>query len=238
MSAGLLRETSLSPTSATRSLSALPLSIAVHVLVLLAIVVIPLLATDTLPLPYEPLLAWMPVAAPPAAPSPVAPAARVTMPAVDESRGAPVTAPTGVRPETGIEPSPVPSNGLDRGDSVVWSDAESTAAVRAPVDVPPPPPPDKRVYVTGGQIKQPIRLVEVQPVYPELAKQARVEGLVIVQATIGPTGDVEDVRVLRSQPLLDEAAVGAVRQWKFSPTLLNGTPVSVSLVVTVRFTLH
>jgi protein TonB len=61
---------------------------------------------------------------------------------------------------------------------------------------------------------------------------------VILEATIGLTGMVEDVRILRSIPLLDAAALEAVRQWEYSPTLLNGVPVPVLITVTVNFTLH
>jgi periplasmic protein TonB len=78
----------------------------------------------------------------------------------------------------------------------------------------------------------------VNPVYPSIAQSARVQGVVIVEATIGPDGKVSDARVLRSIPLLDQAALDAVRQWVFTPTLLNGVPVPVIMTVTVNFTLQ
>ena len=65
-----------------------------------------------------------------------------------------------------------------------------------------------------------------------------MQGVVIVEATIGPDGKVSDARVLRSIPLLDQAALDAVRQWVFTPTLLNGVPVPVIMTVTVNFTLQ
>ena len=65
-----------------------------------------------------------------------------------------------------------------------------------------------------------------------------MQGVVILEATIGPTGTVTDVNVLRSVPLLDEAAVAAVRQWQYTPTLLNGVPVPVIMTVTVNFSLR
>ena len=77
----------------------------------------------------------------------------------------------------------------------------------------------------------------VKPVYPPIAQSARVQGVVIIEATIGPNGKVQDARVLRSIPLLDQAALDAVRQWEFTPTLLNGVPVPVIMTVTVQFTL-
>jgi len=78
----------------------------------------------------------------------------------------------------------------------------------------------------------------VPPVYPPIAQSARVAGMVIIEATIGADGKVKDAKVLRSIPLLDQAALDAVRQWVFTPTLLNGVPVPVIMTVTVNFTLQ
>ena len=72
--------------------------------------------------------------------------------------------------------------------------------------------------------------------HPPIAQSARVQGVVIIEATIGPTGKVQDARVLRSIPLLDQSALDAVRR-EFTPTLLNGVPVPVIMTVTVQFTL-
>ena len=90
----------------------------------------------------------------------------------------------------------------------------------------------------GGQIKEPKKLKNVAPEYPDIAKQARVQGIVILECTISPQGRVTDVKVLRSIPLLDEAARAAVLQWVYSPTLLNGVPVPVIMTVTVNFKLN
>jgi protein TonB len=79
---------------------------------------------------------------------------------------------------------------------------------------------------------------KVEPEYPQLARMARVSGTVILQVTVSEEGDVTDVRVLRGHPLLNDASVNAVRQWKYSPTLLNGEPVPVSATVTVFFNLR
>jgi protein TonB len=89
----------------------------------------------------------------------------------------------------------------------------------------------------GGAIKEPRKLKQVNPAYPEIAKSARVQGVVIMECTIGPEGKVTDVKVLRGIPLLDAAAVDAVRQWEYTPTLLNGVPVPVIMTVTVNFRL-
>ena len=90
----------------------------------------------------------------------------------------------------------------------------------------------------GGGIKPPARVVNVNPVYPPDAKEARVQGVVILEVLIGGDGKVEQAKVLRSIPMLDQAAMDAVRQWEFTPTLLNGEPKKVIMTVTVNFTLQ
>ena len=107
----------------------------------------------------------------------------------------------------------------------------------APPPPPPPPPPPAPVRV-GGNIKPPSKTRDVKPVYPAIAQSARVQGVVIIEATIGPNGAVQEAKVLRSIPLLDAAALDAVKQWQFTPTLLNGVPVPVIMTVTVQFTLQ
>jgi protein TonB len=99
-----------------------------------------------------------------------------------------------------------------------------------------PPPPSQAVRV-GGNIKEPKKLRNVAPEYPDIARQARVQGVVILECTISPQGKVTDVKVLRGIPLLDQAAIDAVKQWVYTPTLLNGVPVPVIMTVTVNFRL-
>jgi TonB family protein len=90
----------------------------------------------------------------------------------------------------------------------------------------------------GGSIKAPTKIKDVTPVYPAMARTARVAGRGIVEAVIGADGKVVDAKVLRSIPMLDQAALDAVRQWEYRPTLLNGVPVPVVMTVTVNFTLQ
>jgi protein TonB len=89
----------------------------------------------------------------------------------------------------------------------------------------------------GSGIKPPAKIKDVPPVYPIGAVAARVEGMVVVEATINAAGGVSDAKVLRSVPMLDQAALDAVRQWVFSPTLVDGQPVPVIMAVTVTFSL-
>ena len=88
----------------------------------------------------------------------------------------------------------------------------------------------------GGNIKPPVKARDVKPVYPEIALNARVQGVVIIEATIDPLGNVAHGRILRGQPLLDQAALDAVKQWQFTPTLLNG--VAVPVIMTRDGELH
>jgi protein TonB len=88
----------------------------------------------------------------------------------------------------------------------------------------------------GGQVRPPIRIKEVPPVYPSIARSAQVQGDVVIEATIDEAGKVADARVVKSVPMLDQAALDAVRQWEYQPSLLNGVPTPVVMTVTVKFT--
>jgi len=102
---------------------------------------------------------------------------------------------------------------------------------------PPPPPPPQAPVRVGGAIQPPKELVKTDPVYPPIAKQAKVEGQVILEATIGRDGNVKDVRVLRGNALFNDAAMDAVKKWKYTPTMLNNQPVEVLMTVVVNFVL-
>jgi protein TonB len=84
----------------------------------------------------------------------------------------------------------------------------------------------------------PTRVRQVSPIYPAVATAAAVQGIVVLEVRIGPDGRVTNARALRSIPLLDQAALDAVLQWEYEPTLLNGRPVPVLIAVTVNFTLQ
>jgi len=93
------------------------------------------------------------------------------------------------------------------------------------------------VVRVGGEVKEPAKLRNVNPIYPDVAVASRIEGTVVLEATIAPNGKVAEVRVVRSLPLLEKAAIEAVKQWVYSPTLLDGVPVTAIMTVTVRFQL-
>ena len=94
--------------------------------------------------------------------------------------------------------------------------------------------PSKPVPV-GGDVRPPTKLRHVNAAYPEIARAARVQGKVVLECVIGTDGRVTDIRVIRGQPLLDAAAVAAVQQWVYAPTRLNGRAVAVLMTVTIDF---
>jgi protein TonB len=146
---------------------------------------------------------------------------------------APVQAPSEIKPETGLDVT------QERVATVSGDIGGVVGGIPGGVpEAPPPPPPPPAPVRVGGAIQPPKKVRDQAPTYPPIAQSARVQGVVILEATIGPDGRVQDVRVLRSIPLLDAAAIEAVRQWQYTPTLLNGVPVPVIMTVTVNFTLR
>ena len=102
---------------------------------------------------------------------------------------------------------------------------------------PSPAPLPSRPLRAGNGAPIPVRLVDVQPTYPPLARMVRIQGVVVLDATIDETGRVVDVRVVRSVAALDRAAIEAVRRWRYAPAVVNGRPVPVVLSVTASFVL-
>lgn len=228
----------LPSTPLRRRVSVLPVSIAAHVVAIAAFVIAPIFATAELPDPPRPLqYDAIDVVMPP--PPPVSPAPRGPAPTSDPGK-APLDAPAELLPEPAIvaigqDAGPVADGGFEPGMRGI-DGGLTTGVVEA---LPPPPPPKQQGPLkVGGRIGAPRRLVSVAPVYPQIAQQARVEGEVEIEAVIGEDGRVRDARVTRGKPLLNDAALTAVRQWVFTPTTLNGEPVAVIMTVTVVFTLR
>jgi periplasmic protein TonB len=103
---------------------------------------------------------------------------------------------------------------------------------------PPSAEPEGPIHV-GGDVKAPEKVYAPQPSYTEIARKARIQGVVIVQAIIDKEGNVTNVKVLKGLPMgLEDAAVEAMKQWKFKPATLNGKPVTVYYNLTVNFKLQ
>src|ERR1700681_1007078 len=103
---------------------------------------------------------------------------------------------------------------------------------------PPPPKPTASRIRQGGSVQAALLINRVQPVYPPLARQTRIAGTVRLHAIISKQGSVESLEVLSGHPLLVRAAMDAVQQWKYKPTLLNGEPVEVDTTIDVIFSLN
>jgi protein TonB len=147
--------------------------------------------------------------------------------------------PSGFKPETGIDEGARNAASSFEGNGNVPGGIPGGLDVTLPPAPPPPAPPLPQPPVrVGGNIRSPTKTKDVKPTYPAMAQSARVQGVVIIEATIGPDGRVQETKVLRSIPLLDAAALDAVKQWTFTPTLLNGIPVPVIMTVTVNFALQ
>ena len=228
-----------------------------HVAVLGGIAVAALAATDVVPVPRS-IGAFVaaPAPPPPPPPPPAAAAPRRTPSKVNRSRPprAPKPAPVDSAPAPAVAPSEIPTEEVD-------AYAESSAEAESfgveggvpggvvsgivggtmPTLPPPPPPPPlappKPVRV-GGHIIAPRMIHRVAPEYPRVARDGRVQGVVILEATVSAQGHVQSVRVLRANPLLQDAAVRAVKKWRYDPLLLNGTPTPFVLTVTVSFSLN
>jgi TonB family protein len=124
----------------------------------------------------------------------------------------------------------------DTSNSTPASPARSSRPTGAGAPVPGPPAPRAPLRV-GGEVKAPHATVKVDPIYPDDAKAAGIAGVVLLEITIATDGSVSNARVLRSIPMLDQAAIDAVKQWKYEPTVLNGVPVEVEMNVYINFTL-
>jgi protein TonB len=123
---------------------------------------------------------------------------------------------------------------------ILTDDMKNTAAAPKPPPPPPPPqpppppppPPPQRI---GGDVAQANLISSPKPTYPPLARAARVTGVVLLQATISKQGTIEDLKVITGHPLLNDAAIEAVKQWRYKPQQLNGQPIEVITTITVNF---
>ena len=218
-------------------LSMLPVSVAAHIVVLAAFLIVPLAGGVEAPMPW-PLSSAREFLA--AAPEPPPQQVRVLRTSSGADGAAPTVAPDHIAPPGG---EPTAARGSEPpGDSRYGLEVGLPPGLTLDTFVPPPPEVTPalqapRAYRPGGDIREPRKIRDAPAVYPEVARAAKIEGVVILEATIDERGVVTDARVLRSVPLLDAAALTALKQWRYTPTLLNGVPVRVLMTVTFRFSL-
>lgn len=234
------------PSTAARSSATFSVSLGLHALLIVAVVILPLLWYDAVPMingrTLRTFFAEIPDVMPPPPPPPPPAPAVASRPVVPVSQ--PVRP---LEPAAFVAPIEVPDQiveekvvfGLDEGvpggvEGGVPGGVVGGVVGGLPQDVTSPSAPADIVRV-GGMIAAPKLIHSVRPQYPELAQMARLSGLVILEALVDSRGRVESVRVLSGKPLLDESAVEAVKQWRYKPLLLNGVPTRFLLTVMVRF---
>ena len=213
-----------------------PISIAAHLVVLLLLFIIPLAATVILPSPaVDPpeYVRLAPLPPPPAVVLRTSPA--VGAATAESSAAAPTQAPEHIAPEP-VDPSAFLRPDAVEGGAPAGIGEAAPVVLSAPS---PPPAPKPAGPLRAAQLPvPPEKIVDVKPVYPDLARVARREGVVVMEAVLDTGGRVTQLRVIKSEPLLDQAALDAVRQWRYTPTVYGGHPVSVLMTITVRFSLR
>lgn len=246
------------PQTKTKKPLTLTISLAVHATVIAALAAIPLLFPKAAELPAIRSLFIQPLVTGydqrPARPEPLRRLAgagnrpailnSTVQPVFVEPSEIPQEIPSGPGQEpvdiSGVASSEAGPSGLGRpglpggsSDSGAWSGLQSAAIPPGPREV------EARGPIHVSSVLQAAKLAHrVDPEYPQLAKQARVSGVVVLQVTIDERGNVATIRIVRGHALLDKAAVTAVRQWRYSPTYLNGQAVPVTANVTVQFVLR
>ena len=233
---GMFEQSMLLSSAPGKKAGALAVSLGAQTLAVGTLLLIPLLYTDQLPFVQLQIPTFLPAAPPPSVPEPIVRTkARVRA-------GNVFTAPTSVPPlDTQpdiIDNAPEPVGRIDAGPLVPLG----PSAIFTQVIPPPPPPPvsepapSKPITVTSD-IQSAKLLRKVIPVYPQFAIMARVSGTVHLIGTIGKDGMIEQLQVISGPPLLVQAAVDAVRQWVYRPTMLNSKPVEVIAPIEVIFSL-
>jgi protein TonB len=217
-------------------------SMSVHIAAVVA-VVIPTLSVVGAPPAVPTMMAFVaPLDAPALPPPPPAPPAPAkTAPEWTVARAsadaAPIEAPAAIAEVPSVVPAEV---GVPGGVEGGIPGGVVGGIVGGLPDAPPPPPPPSALrgpIRVGGQIAEPAVLVRVPPEYPELAARAQIHGVVILEALVDEEGAVQDVRVLRSVKFLDQPAIAALKQWRYTPFMLNGEPQPFVLTVSLTFRL-
>jgi protein TonB len=235
-------------TTTTGRFRALLISVFLHAIMITIGVVLPMVFLQVLPgidlLTYL-AAAPAPPATPEAPPPPREPAAargeQAQLTIIDFIK--PPEMPRGIPAPIG-ESSPVIGivhlDGIGPSGSVIGGPTNGLigdllAPVAPPKPAPPAPPPE--AVRIGGEVQESKLIRKVVPEYPRLARVSRVEDIVVLEITVDEEGNVSGARVLRGHPLLVDEALQAVKQWKYSPTLLNREPVKVISMVTMIFRL-
>ncbi len=236
-------------TSATKKPITVFLSVIIHTVVIVVLVLIPLIYTEALP--KQQLLTFLLTAPPPPPPPPPPPAATLVkvQKIASQLENGQLMTPKEIPKQIAkiVEDAPPPPSvggvigGVEGG--VPGGQIGGVLGGIISKGAPPPPPPKieapkpvQRIRV-GGMVQQANLISNPKPIYPPLAKAARIQGTVVLEAVISKQGTIENLSVLSGHPLLIQSAIDAVKQWRYKPTLLNGEPVEVITTITVNFSL-
>ena len=204
--------------------------------ILLLLVLIPLIYPEALPAAMTQTLLFAPPPPPPPPPPPeVVHVVHVQSEMMNNQLTAPTKIPKNIEMVTSKEAPPssfgvAGMEGLGGGSGVPGS---VFGAGKAPIVKAAPP---KKVNISAG-VAQGMLIQRTMPIYPPIAKAARVQGTVVLQAMISKQGTIEDLKVVSGPAMLQESAIDAVKTWRYRPYLLNNEPVEVETTINVIFTL-
>jgi periplasmic protein TonB len=214
------------------------LSAAFQVMVLSVLVLIPLIYTQALP---KAMLATL-LVAPPPPPPPPPPVKVETKPVARLMEAGKLMQPRAIPKEVAVFkeaelPPDVPATNSNPSGVFGGIPGQGLMAGNAPV-MPPPPRPATPVRIKqGGSVTAASLISQTKPAYPPLARQARIQGVVVLHAIISKEGQVSQLEVISGHPLLVQSALDAVKQWRYKPTQLNGEPAEVDTTIQVTFTM-
>jgi protein TonB len=218
------------------------LSMIFQVAFLAVLILIPLIYTEALP---KTMMATLLVAPPPPPPPPPPPIAQVVhvKPQVHLMDAGKLVTPKVIPKDIKIIKEDAPDmSGMQGGVVGGVAGGQMGGVIGGVIGgvgaAPPPPKPAQQRIRQGGQVQAAKLVNKVQPLYPPLARQTRISGTVRLHAIIAKNGSVEQLEVISGHPLLVQAALDAVRQWKYQPTTLNGENVEVDTTIDVIFSLN
>src|ERR1700722_8094690 len=214
------------------------LSMIFQVAFLAVLILIPLIYTEALP---KTMMATLLVAPPPPPPPPPPPIAQIVhvKPQVHLMDAGKLVTPKVIPKDIKIIKEDAPDmSGMQGGVVGGVAGGQMGGVIGGVGAAPPPPKPTQQRIRQGGQVQAAKLVNKVQPLYPPLARQTRISGTVRLHAIIAKNGSVEQLEVISGHPLLVQAALDAVRQWKYQPTTLNGENVEVDTTIDVIFSLN
>jgi protein TonB len=214
------------------------LSGVVQAVILAVLILIPLIYTEALP---KAMLSTLLIAPPPPPPPPPPPQVVKTIikPVARLIQSGKLMQPRAIPKEVAVfKEAELPPDVITPGGATggVFGGIPGQGMVSAAAPPPPKPAAPTRVK-QGGNVTAASILQQTRPLYPPLARQARIQGNVVLHAIIDKDGKVAQLEVISGHPLLVQSALDAVRQWRYKPTLLNGDPVEVDTTITVTFTM-